>query len=118
MNSGRGGLAWKLLFMIWTLLISIVFFMPVIAALDSTKRAGVGFGGYVLPILVGSAVGACCAGGMWRLGDIVGTRASKLESESRRRWYFRVLYFLAIIWIFLAAILGKYAATTLLRFAA
>jgi hypothetical protein len=104
--------------MIWTLLISIVFFMPVIAALDSTKRAGVDFGGYVLPILVGSVVGACCAGGMWRLGEIVGTRASKLESESRRRWYFRLLYFSVIFWIFLAAILGKCVALALLRFAA
>lgn len=104
--------------MIWTLLISVVFFMPVIAALDSAKRAEAGFGGYVWPILVGSVVGACCAGGMWRVGEAVGTRASKLQSEARRQWYFRLLYFSAILWIFLAAILGKYAAAAILRFAA
>jgi hypothetical protein len=104
--------------MIWTLLISVVFFMPVIAVLDSTKRVGVDSGGYVLPILVGAVVGACCAGGMWKLGETVGTRASKLQSESRRKWYFRLLYFSAIFWIFLAAILGKYAAAAVLRFAA
>jgi hypothetical protein len=52
---------------------------------------------------------------MWKLGKVVWTRTSKLEPESGQRWYFGALYFSAILWIFLAAVLGKWITAGLLR---
>jgi phosphate/sulfate permease len=103
---------------LWMLLESIVFFIAVIGALDSAKRVGVVFGGYALAIIAGLVVGACCALAMSRLGRVVGTRVSKLQPMSRQRWYFRALYASGMLWIFLAAILGKWIALGLLRLVA
>ena len=103
--------------MLWTLLVSIVFFIAVIGALDSTKQTTAGVSGYALGIVVGSLIGTSCALAVRKLGEIVGARASHLQSESGRRWCFRALYFSTIFWIFLAAILGKWVASAVLRFA-
>lgn len=103
---------------LWMLLESIVFFIAVIGALDSAKRVGVVFGGYALAIIAGLVVGACCALAMSRLDRVVGTRVSKLQPMSRQRWYFRALYASGMLWIFLAAILGKWIALGLLRLVA
>jgi hypothetical protein len=103
---------------LWMLLESIVFFIAVIGALGSAKRVGVVFGGYALAIIAGLVVGACCALAMSRLGRVVGTRVSKLQPMSRQRWYFRALYASGMLWIFLAAILGKWIALGLLRLVA
>jgi hypothetical protein len=100
---------------LWDLLLSIVFFIAPLGAVDSAKRAGVGYLGYVLAVVSGLVIGACCAFGMWKLGKVVWTRTSKLEPESGQRWYFGALYFSAILWIFLAAVLGKWITAGLLR---
>lgn len=101
---------------LWNLLVGIVFFIPVIGALDSSKQAGTAVGGYALAIAAGLVVGAGCAMAMWRLGKVTWTLLSKLESESRQRWYFRALYCSTILWIFFAAILGKSVTFELLKF--
>ena len=63
-----------------------VFFIAVIAALQSAELAGVAFGGQALAIVAGLAVGTCCALAMQYIGEIFEIRASKLQSESIRRW--------------------------------
>jgi hypothetical protein len=100
---------------IWDLLLGVVFFIAPLGALDSARRAGVGYRGYTLAIVSGVVIGGCCALAMWKLGRAVWTRSSKLQPESRRLWRFRALYFSAILWIFLSAILGKWIAMGLLR---
>ena len=101
--------------MIWSQLLGGVFFIAVIGALDSAKHARVGIGGYVLAIVSGAVVGAFCALAMWRLGETARTYASKLQSEVRQRWCFRALYASAVLWIAIAALLGKLVTAALLR---
>lgn len=72
-------------------------------------------GGYALAVVSGLVIGACCAFGMWKLGKMVWIRTSKLGPDSGQLWYFRALYFSAILWIFLAAVLGKWITVGLLR---
>jgi hypothetical protein len=103
---------------LWDLLLSIVFFIAPLGAVDSARRAGVGYAGYALAVVSGLVIGACCAFGMWKLGKMVGTRTSRLEPDSGQLWYFRALYFSALLWIFLAAVLGKWVTVGLLRLVA
>lgn len=100
---------------IWDLLLSIVFLIAPMGAVDSARRAGVGYEGYALAVVSGLVIGAGCAFGMWKLGKTVWIRASKLAPASGQQWYFRALYFSAIFWIFLAAVLGKWLTVGLLR---
>src|SRR5581483_4360848 len=93
----------------------ICCFIAVRGAWDAATVAKATAGNHVLAALVGLMVGAACAWGMWRVGETVGTRASKLQSESRYRWYIRGIYISSVFWIFLAAVLGRWAASGLLR---
>lgn len=100
--------------MIWTLLIGVCFFTAVGSAWDSAA-AKTSVGGHVMAAVVGVVIGAACAWSMWRVGEAAGGRASKLQPESRQRWYIRGIYASSLFWIFLAAVLGKWAADELLK---
>jgi hypothetical protein len=101
--------------MIWNLLMGICFFIAVRGAWDAATVARTSAGGHVLAVVIGLVVGVACAWAMWRVGETAGTRALKQQSESRQRWYIRGIYASSIFWIFLAAVLGKWAASELLR---
>ena len=100
---------------LWNLLVSVCFFSAVAGALQTTKLAGLGLGGYTLAIVTGLIIGSCCAWAMWNAGRIVENRASKLASESTQRWCFRALYLTAILWCCLSTILGIWTTPLLIR---
>ena len=100
--------------MLWTLLIGVCFFTAVGSAWDAAA-AKTSIGGHLVAVVIGLVVGVACAWAMWRVGETAGTRALKQQSESRQRWYIRGIYASSIFWIFLAAVLGKWAASELLR---
>ena len=102
--------------MFWTLLIGICFFTAVGSAWDAAAAAKMGAGGHILAAVTGLVIGALCAFAMWRVGEAVGSRASKLHSESRERWLIRAIYASSVLWIFLAAVLGKLVASGVLKF--
>jgi hypothetical protein len=100
---------------LWHLLLSVCFFISFVGALDSAKLAKASYGGYALAIITGLAVGACCVSGMWYLGKIAVSRISTLEPGRLQRWSYRAVFFSAIFWIALAAILGRLLTSTLIR---
>src|SRR5438105_2050434 len=92
--------------------------MPIGGALASARLAGVGFGGYVLTIIVGLVVGGCCSWTMWSTHKIVVTKLQRRpDSEhSVSEWYFRAFYFSKIVWIGFALWLGVWLSSLLLGF--
>jgi hypothetical protein len=102
---------------LWHLLILICFVMPIGGALASAGLAGVGFGGYVLTIVVGLVVGVCCSWAMWFAHKIFVTKLQRhLDLEhSVSEWYFRAFYFSKIVWIGFALWLGAWLSSLLLR---
>jgi hypothetical protein len=101
--------------MLWNLLMGICFFIAVRGAWDAATTARTSVGGHILAVVTGLVVGVACALSMWRVGETVGSGAKKLQSESRQRWYIRGIYASSLFWIFLAAVLGRWAASGLLR---
>jgi hypothetical protein len=122
----RAGLGWRWLagragvtkMALWQLLILICFALPIGASLSSAEYAKVGFGGHVLAIAVGSAVGGCCAWTMWIVHKVVVAnliRRRDLGSPTRREWYFRAFYFAKFLWIVFAGFLGLGLSSLLLH---
>lgn len=101
--------------MFWNLLIGVCFFAALGSAWDAGAATKMSVGGHIVAAVTGLVIGAACAFAMWRVGEIVGARALKLQPESRQRWYIRGLYISSIFWIFLAVALGRWAALGLLR---
>ena len=102
---------------LWHYLLLVCLVTPIGGALASAKLAGVGFGGYVLAIAVGLAVGACTSWTMWSTHRIVATKLRRhLDSgHSVSEWYFRLFYFSKIVWIGFASWLGAWLSSLLLR---
>jgi hypothetical protein len=101
--------------MLWNLLIGVCFFIAVRGAWDAATVARTSRGGHVFAVVIGLVVGVACAWAMWRVGEAAGTHALKVQSESRHRWYIRGIYASSLFWIFLAAVLGRWVASELLR---
>lgn len=101
--------------MFWTLLIGICFFTAVGSAWDAAKPPGASVGTHVLVLVVGLVIGGACAWAMWRVCEAAGNRATKLQSETRQRWYIRGIYASSLIWILLAAVLARWATDELLK---
>ena len=100
---------------IWDLLLGICFFISVVGSWDAAKIAGSGPAPYVLAVFIGGVLGGACAWGMWRVGEAVGNRASRMQSDQGRVWYFRALYCSSVLWIALSASLGRIVTGLLLR---
>jgi uncharacterized membrane-anchored protein len=102
--------------MILTQLLCMVFLIAPFCALDSATRAGEGYRGYILAIIVGLLVGVSCAWALWISRKVVLTRTAELQ-PSRRNWYLRALYFSALLWVFVSCFLGNWITASLLRLA-
>jgi hypothetical protein len=88
--------------------------MPVAGAVASAKLAKVGFRGYALAVTVGLALGVGSARTMWTVGNNVAARM-KGDPGSLKEWYFRTLYFAAMLWILVALFLGGWVSSVVLR---
>jgi hypothetical protein len=95
---------------VWDLLTSICFFMPIVAALASAKLAKVGLGGQAMAFAIGLALGLLSA---WTMRVVAKAIVAKLKrrpdwdhAASLQRWFFRGLYFAALVWIVFAGFLG------------
>ncbi len=69
----------------------------------------------ILTVVIGVVVGAVCALAMWWVGEAVGARAAKLQARSQQRFLIRTIYASSILWILLAAMLGRWASIAVLR---
>ena len=94
---------------------AVCFFMAIEAAWGEARLERVGFIGYTLAIVGGLIIGGLCAWAMWRLSNAVVSRISLVQPSPREQWYLRLLYFSAIFWIVLAAVLGEFGAMWLLK---
>src|SRR5258707_99239 len=99
---------------LWGLLLALCFGMPVGGALASPGLARAGLRGYVAAIAGGLVLGTCCAWTMEAVGATVRRRIEKQPVSLRERYY-RALYFVAMLWIMLAGLLGKWVSSVMLR---
>ena len=88
--------------------------MPISGALASATLAKVGIGGYALAVGLGLVLGVCCAWAMRTVGETVAARV-KRHPQPLQEWYFRALYFGAMLWIVAALFLGAWTSSALLR---
>jgi hypothetical protein len=98
--------------MLWNLLIVACFFTAVGSAWDSGRGLPMTVSGHILIAVIGTVIGAGCAYAMWSVGEAIGERALKLQSESQQKWLIRGIFASSILWIFLAAVLGRWASLT------
>jgi hypothetical protein len=105
---------------LWDLLTGICFAASVGCALASAKIAKVGFGGYALAIAIGLALGLLCA---WTIRVVAKAIVAKLQrrpnwdqAATLQRWFFRGLYFAALVWIVFSGFLGGQVSLAVLRF--
>jgi len=97
---------------LWNLLTVICFAMPIGAALSATKHSKVGWTGYVVAVMVASALAWL---GLWAkqtMGKRVADRA-KLYSASQKESYFRRLYFAVVLWIVVSSLLSAWLTLVL-----
>jgi hypothetical protein len=104
---------------LWDLLTGICFAASVGCALASAKTARVGLGGHAMAIVVGLALGLLCA---WTMRVVAEAIVAKMQrrwehSASRQEWFFRGLYFAAMIWTVFAGFLGGWVSLAVLSVA-
>jgi hypothetical protein len=99
---------------LWDLLTVLCFAMPIGSALASAKYANVRFGGYALATIIGLALGVCC---VWTMRTVSNALAANIKRHSARLqgWYFRALYFAAMLWIVFALLLGGWFSSAVMR---
>jgi uncharacterized membrane-anchored protein len=78
-------------FALFDLTIAICFFIALISAISSARRANAGFVGYAAAVVIGVVVGTGMTTAMWYVHEKVGLRITKLSSESSREWCFGAL---------------------------
>jgi uncharacterized membrane-anchored protein len=88
--------------------------MPVVAALDTATRADAGLPGFVLVIAIGMAMGSLFSWLLWTTGRVVGKNILHRRSPSQR-WYFRALYFAALLWIIVVGVVAQHTLPVALR---
>ena len=101
---------------LWDLLIAICCVMPLAGSLATAKLSKTGFGGRALAIVIGLALGVCCARTMWAVGNNIAARIRR-HSEPVQERYFRALYFTAMLWIVFSLFLGEWVSSLVLRLA-
>jgi hypothetical protein len=99
---------------LWHLLLLICIATPVWASLAAARRSNVGVAGYTLALIVGLALGAFFGWTMWATHWIVGNKIDR-AAPAKQEWYFRALYFSKLLWMVLAAFVGLWLTTALLR---
>jgi hypothetical protein len=106
---------------LWDLLTGICFAASVGGALASAKIAKVGLGGHAVAIATGLALGVLCG---WTMRFVSKAIVTKLQGRpnsdhavSQQRWFFRGLYFAALLWIVFAGFLGGRVSLAILHFA-
>jgi len=77
--------------------------MPTMAAFDLARRANAGIAGYILALAIALLMGAVFTWIMWASGKAIGAKIQQ-RSLARREWYFRGLYFGAVVWIVVVAL--------------
>ena len=94
---------------LWDLLTGTCFAVSVGCALALAKIAKVGLGGHAMAIAIGLALGLLCA---WAMRVVAKAIMAKLQRRpnwdhavSLQRWFFRGLYFAALVWIVFAGFL-------------
>jgi hypothetical protein len=100
--------------MLWHLLVGICFAMPIMAAIDTARQTKANLVGYLLAIGIASVMGSGFAWIMWATARVVGTKIEQ-RSVSLKTWYFRGLYFAAVLWIVVAGVVAQRVLSIALR---
>ena len=91
--------------------------MPLVAALDTATHAKNGSVSYLLAIVLGLGMGAAFAWIMSITGRVVGARI-KRKPTPLYEWYFRALYFAAVLWIVVVGVVAERVLSAALRLVA
>ena len=93
------------------------FMTPLVAALDTATHAKMGLVGYAVAIATALVMGSGFAWIMWSTGRVVGARI-KQRSASLQGWYFRAMYFTAVLWIVAVGFVAQWVLAAALRLVA
>lgn len=99
---------------LWDLMTLMCVALPVGGALGSARAAKAGFGGQVLAVAVGLAIGLSFAGAMRKAGVWSVARIRELPYASKER-YFRLLYLAGFLWLALGLGLSAIVSAALIR---
>ena len=102
---------------LWHLLVGMCFATPFVAAFDTATKAKAGLGGYALALALALVMGAGFGWLLWTTGGAVGERIQQ-RSSSLQAWYFRALYFSAVVWIVVVGLVAQQTLSTVLRLVA
>jgi len=102
---------------LWHLLSGMCFLVPLVAALDTATHAKSGPVGYLLAVGIGLVMGAAFTWIMSTTGRVVGARI-KQRPVSQQEWYFRALYFAAVLWIVVVGFVAQRVLSATLRLVA
>lgn len=80
--------------------------MPTMAALDIAKQAKTGLIGYTFAIAIALFLGVTSASLMWAAGKAIGAKIQE-QSPALKERYSRGLYFGAVIWIVVVALVAQ-----------
>jgi len=78
-------------FALFDLTVAICFFIALISAISSARRADAGLVGYATAVVIGLVVGTGMATAMWSVHEKVGFRITRLAPESLKGRYFGAL---------------------------
>jgi hypothetical protein len=94
-------------------LTSVTFFA---SAVITAKHERATLAGYLLAIVIGLLLAACNAWVVYKAGDLMAMLTSS-SSKVRQDWVGRLFFLAIMVWLPLAAFLGNFVASTLMRFA-
>ncbi len=97
------------------MLLAICFLIAVRGAVDAVGVKGLGLAGYALAVVTGSVVGGGCVWVQSRLARTVEAITSRADQGSAQRRWFTALYLCWAFWILVAAVLGKWLTSTVIR---
>ena len=92
---------------------SATFFASAVLA---AKHEHATLGGYLLSIVVGLVLAACNAWAIYKAGAVL-ARVTASSPKARQEWSGRAFFLLILLWSPLAAFLGNWVTSAVMRFA-
>ena len=97
---------------LWHLLTATCFSIPIAGAVVCAMQAKPGVGGYALVLCGGLVVGMYGAAAMWKGLKYVW---SYVYLRPKANWLIVLVYVLALPWLFIVGLLGRWVSFALLR---
>lgn len=102
--------------MLLTLLAAVSSVTLLVSAVLAARHEHAALGGYLLAIVVGLLLAACNAWMIYKAGNLLANRTSS-SSKPRQEWFGRAFFLVILLWLPLAAFIGGWVASAVMRVA-